>query len=425
MLKNKRILIGLLVTLMILILPSIVKAEETQSAQVELNGVTANFTYTLNEAGAIENLKCTNASDLKGAISIPSKIHDKNVVAIGNNAFKGGIGITEVTIPSSVKEIEYSAFENCTSLSKVNLGSIENISFDVFKGCTSLKSIKIPKTLKHGATVSCLNNSNITSITFEEGLTVIPSYLCANTGITEVTIPSSVKEIEHDAFENCTSLSKVNLGSIENISFDVFKGCTSLKSIKIPKTLKHGATVSCLNNSNITSITFEEGLTVIPSYLCANTGITEVTIPSSVTEIEYYAFKDCKNLKKITILDNVKKMGWFLTQPNTDSVFTNHSDDLTIYCYEGSTAASYAVNTKIKYVFLKKPANSGTSDKQDEVSNVGKDSNTGTKDDTTKKDTTIATAKLPNTGKVIIAWVIGIVAVSGITAHIRYKKLYF
>ena len=118
-------------------------------------------------------------------------------------------------------------------------------------------------------------------------------------------------------------------------------------------------------------------------------------------------------------------MGWFLTQPNTDSVFTNHSDDLTIYCYEGSTAASYAVNTKIKYVFLKKPANSGTSDKQDEVSNVGKDGNTGTKDDTTKKDTTIATAKLPNTGKVIIAWVIGIVAVSGITAHIRYKKLYF
>ena len=84
----------------------------------------------------------------------------------------------------------------------------------------------------------CLNNSSITKITFEDGLTVIPSYLCANTGITEINIPSSVQEIGHDAFSNCTKLNKVNLGSITSISFDVFKGCSSLTELTIPKTLK-------------------------------------------------------------------------------------------------------------------------------------------------------------------------------------------
>lgn len=46
------------------------------------------------------------------------------------------------------------------------------------------------------------------------------------------------------------------------------------------------------------------------------------------------------------------------------------------------------------------------------------------KQETSKKDTTTATSKLPNTGKVLLIWTIAIVAVSGIVAHIRYKKLY-
>lgn len=44
--------------------------------------------------------------------------------------------------------------------------------------------------------------------------------------------------------------------------------------------------------------------------------------------------------------------------------------------------------------------------------------------DTNTKDPTIADKELPNTGRVILAWIIGVVAVFGIVAHIRYKKLY-
>ena len=44
--------------------------------------------------------------------------------------------------------------------------------------------------------------------------------------------------------------------------------------------------------------------------------------------------------------------------------------------------------------------------------------------DTNTKDPTIADKELPNTGRVIFAWIIGVVAVFGIVAHIRYKKLY-
>ena len=336
---------------------SVIFAADEYTYSCNINGVTANFTYNLNEENKIENLKCTNSIELTGNVTIPGLIEGKEVVTIGDNAFKGASNITGVIVPDSVKTIENDAFADCTKLKDVNLGKIESLSFDVFKNCTALTSIKIPNTLKQGAVSKIFTNcSNLTNITLEDGLTVIPSYLCADTAITEITVPDSVKTIENDAFADCTKLKDVNLGKIESLSFDVFKNCTALTSIKIPNTLKQGAVSKIFTNcSNLTNITLEDGLTVIPSYLCADTAITEITIPDSVKTIEYSAFEDCTNLKKITILDNVDSIGFFGINKPTDSVFKNHDEDLTIYCYRDSIAAKYAIKYNIKYVYLDKP----------------------------------------------------------------------
>ena len=336
---------------------SVIFAADEYTYSCNINGVTANFTYNLNEENKIENLKCTNSSELTGNVTIPGLIEGKEVVTIGDNAFKEASNITGVVVPDSVKTIEYNAFTDCTNLKDVNLGKIESLSFAVFKNCTALTSIKIPNTLKQGAVSKIFTNcSNLTNITLEDGLTVIPSFLCAGTAITEITVPDSVKTIDYSAFEDCTNLKDVNLGKIESLSFDVFKNCTALTSIKIPNTLKQGAVSKIFTNcSNLTNITLEDGLTVIPSYLCADTAITEITIPDSVKTIEYSAFEDCTNLKKITILDNVDSIGFFGINEPKDSVFKNHDEDLTIYCYRDSIAAKYAIKYNIKYVYLDKP----------------------------------------------------------------------
>ena len=351
---KKKVFISIVLVLGLLFVSRGVMAAEKQTSSSTINGVTVNWEYEVNKAGEIENLKCTNASELTGNITIPGALDGKTVVSVGNEAFKSATNVTGVTVSDSIQSIAYSAFANCTNLNKVDLGNINYLSFRVFSGCTSLKEITIPKTLEKGSTSPCLDNPNITKITLEEGLTVVPSNLCANTGITEITIPNSVTNIEYNAFANCKNLNKVDLGNINYLSFRVFSGCTSLKEITIPKTLKKGSTSPCLDNPNITKITLEEGLTVVPTNLCANTGITEITIPNSVTNIEYSAFYNCPNLKKITILDNVTSMGFYNTH-NSDSIFENHNPDLTIYCYEDSLAAKYAIKYNIKYVYLTKP----------------------------------------------------------------------
>ena len=384
-----------------------------------INGVTANWEYRLNDSNQIVYLRCTNPSDLKGSVTIPTTLDGKTVTSLGSSAFESATNITEIIIPNTVKIIEYGAFRNCTKLAKVDLGNIEEMSFDVFTGCTSFTTITIPKTLKKGTWNGCLNNPNITSITLEEGLTVIPDGLCKNTGITSIIIPSSVKKIEEYAFANCTKLTNVDLGSVEGLSYHIFNGCTSLTSITIPKTLKEVYGLNpCLDNPNITNIIFEEGLTVIPENLCANTGITNITIPSSVKKIELWAFRNCTKLDKITILDNVTDMSNY-----SDSIFGNHNDNLTIYCYKDSVAANHAIKNNIKYVYLTKEENKENTENDKEKEEY-EDKVTDNKSDKEEKDTTTAQGILPKTGigfglVVIIISLLGI----GVFTYSKYNNL--
>ncbi|MBR2588691.1 MAG: leucine-rich repeat protein [Bacilli bacterium] len=306
MLKRKFIISIIFIVLGLLAVSGKVNAADKQTATVTINGVTANLEYTINSNGDIEDLVCKNASELSGTLSIPSTIDGKKVISLGNYAFKGATGVTSLYIPKSL------------------IGDCGTVPFS---GC-----------------------SNITSVTFEDGITRIPgSILWECTGITEITIPNSVTEIGGLAFADCSSLKKVNFGTgIKKIGNYSFENCKSLTSLYIPKSLTENCgTVPFSGCSNITSVTFEDGITRIPSDLLWKcTGITKITIPNSVTEIGGLAFADCTSLKKITILDNVTKMA--------SSAFERHNDDLTIYCYEGSVAAKYAIDNNIKYVYLKR-----------------------------------------------------------------------
>ena len=382
MLKNKRILLIIILAVALFLIPNISKCSEIYKTTTIIDDSTIDWEYELNKEGKVTNLKCTNVSVLPNILNIPSIIDGKEVISLKFEAFKNATNLESVTIPKTLKQ-----------------GSVA----PVFKGCT-----------------------NLTSITFEDGITVIPSNLCASMNITEVKIPNSVKEIENGAFSDCKELVNVNLGNIEIISFSAFENCTSLKGITIPKTLKQGSVAPVFKGcTNLTSITFEDGITVIPSNLCASMNITEVKIPASVTEIGANAFEDCFKLEKVTFLGDIKNIGWYILYPNDDTVFTNHNENLTVYCYEDTKIAEYVINTGIKYKYLTKEENS-TTQNGNQASQTPSDtknpSDTGTNTDT-NKDTTIKNdSKLPQTGIALLSLIlISLIAVA-VISKVKYGK---
>ena len=212
----------------------------------------------------------------------------------------------------------------------------------------------------------------------------------------------------------------------------VFTGSTKLTSATFENGItKIPARILC-DCSEITSVTIPDSVTEIACYAFAGTSISEITIPNSVTSIEYSAFKDCKQLNKITILDNVTDMG-FYNSSDSDSVFENHNEDLTIYCYEDSMAANYALKYDIKYVYLTKPSDESP-DNNDQTDDENNNSNPDKTDDENNNDTnneiyagkndpTVAPGKIPYAGFRIGFTVIIMLSVAGcIFAYMKYNK---
>ena len=134
-------------------------------------------------------------------MNIPS-----SVTKIGYQAFQGCSGLTSVTIPSSVTEID-GAFSGCSGLTSVNIpSSVTDIS-GAFSGCTGLTSVTIPSSVTDisGAFSGC---TGLTSVTIPSSVTDISEAFSCCTGLSSVTIPSSVTDIRA-AFSGCTGLSSV------------------------------------------------------------------------------------------------------------------------------------------------------------------------------------------------------------------------
>jgi hypothetical protein len=111
------------------------------------------------------------------------------------------------------------------------------------------------------------------------------------TGLTSVTIPSSITSIGIWAFAACTGLASVTIpSSITSIGARAFDACTGLTAISVdPRNTVY---------TSIDGVLFDKvGRTLV---LCPS-GKTSVTISASVTAIDIYAFDGCENLTSITV----------------------------------------------------------------------------------------------------------------------------
>lgn len=101
-----------------------------------------NYTYTVNTDGTVTVTKYNGEEE---NITVPDEIGDKTVSSIGRECFKGNNNIKTVKLPDAITGIEYSAFEDCTNMTDIDLPEGLESLRRIFKNCTSLKEIYIPK----------------------------------------------------------------------------------------------------------------------------------------------------------------------------------------------------------------------------------------------------------------------------------------
>ena len=237
------------------------------------------------------------------AINIPD-----GVTGIGGGAFSGCESIQSIEIPESVETIGSSVFEGCLSLTEVTWNAT-NCSYMDYAAIlpSSVKKVNIGDNVTSIPGYLCYGLESLESVELPSGLEVIGSNAFSYSGLKSIYIPETVTTIGTRSFAYCESIQAIeipeNVTSFNTLSLD---GCTALKEVVWnAKNVTVRARISL--PASITSFKFGENVEVIPAGLCKSlTGLTEIVIPNSVTEIGEQAFSGCTYLKKVVIGTGLK-----------------------------------------------------------------------------------------------------------------------
>ena len=196
-------------------------------------------------------------------VVIPSNINGKQVVAIGNDAFRN-LGLTNIVIPNSITNIGISAFRENYLTSVTIPNSVTSIGDSAFYD-NKLTSVTIPNSVTSIGS-SAFYGNKLTSVTIPNSVTSIGSSAFENNQLTSITIPDSVTSIGNWAFENNQLTSVTIPSSVTSIGDYAFK------------------------SNQLTSVTIPSSVTSIGDFTFSHNQLTSVTIPTSVTSIGSSAF---------------------------------------------------------------------------------------------------------------------------------------
>jgi len=217
-----------------------------------------------------------NASvELSGEIVIPSEYNGYPVLAIADGGFAGCTKITGVTISDGVASIGANAFSLCSSLEKVELGEkVTEIGYSAFKQCEALKEIVIPE------------NSR---------LEFIGESAFENCGLTWLYIPEKLSTMYTSATIGLENLEEITVHG-KNKAFKIIDG--ALYDIDGETLLLYPAA------RQGEALDIAEGTAYIAGRAFAfNRSIREIRLPSTVRDIDNYAFYGCKSLEKVTVAE--------------------------------------------------------------------------------------------------------------------------
>lgn len=194
-----------------------------------------------------------------------------------------------------------------------HINTITSIGGYAFSGCKELVQLEIPESVKY-----------IGGNAFED---------CANLDVIIYNSKDNVK-VGRGAFDGCKSviftkdshiideesdtplkfkaLSKYNATLIYDLSYK------NLDSITIPEKIHINGglhTVVSINDfafkdcKNLKSITIPNTIKTISEGAFSGSGLTKIKLPNSISQIHPKTFKDCKDLRHIEIPNNVKGIG--------------------------------------------------------------------------------------------------------------------
>lgn len=269
----------------------------------------------------------------QGAYTIPSEVNGKEIDQIWTSGFEGAASLTDITIPASIGRLGTAAFES-TGLTHVTIpDTVKQVDPAVFQNCTELVSVKLPA-----------------------GLAEIDQYMFANcTSLQYVDMPDSITKINIYAFHNCTSLTSLALPEgLTSLSVGCFEKCYNLQHVVVPPSVinfpkddvgvynpfKYSPVTVYVEKKSTADKFFTNNLEELQASAMANGGSLKVVTLSSVADpasIDVGSLELMDAGKKVSVAGNFPIGSYLDVQPLTSgsayNTFANQANSKAFTAY--------------------------------------------------------------------------------------------
>lgn len=235
------------------------------------------------------------------------------------NVQVNGSTLETVVIPATVSNggVDYNVTlikpgawrdNNTTTITSLVVMGDTEIGLQAFQGCTNLVSADLKNVTSRIGNSAFLN--------------------C--TALETVDLSSLAAPIGNNGFKNCTALTTANVGNVTEIGTQAFTAC-AITSIDLPSATLIG-NLAFYQCSALTQINIPV-ITQINTGAFNSTGLTSITFPTSLTtliEQNYNMFKNCPDLKTITVLNETPLVLTYTDGVSGPSLFNQPDAGLSV-----------------------------------------------------------------------------------------------
>lgn len=162
--------------------------------------------------------------------------------------------------------------EGCKAEWKIEQGKLVLVSYEFTNGANVL----LPTGKPYSIGANCfMQNWKLTGITIPGDVIEIQQSAFQESGLKQIYIPASVKELKNDIFADCYSLTTATIENTPMTGQRIFARCKALQSVQLG-----------------------EGVIRIEEGAFEHSGLKKITLPGTLSNVEKYAFDYC-NLKTI------------------------------------------------------------------------------------------------------------------------------
>ena len=246
---------------------------------------------TLYIASKVGSAQVTTVGKMATLPANTTVVLEEGITEIDNSAFKGNSGLVAIEIPASLETVDMFAFQNCANLKSITFP--ENSNLKTINGYS-------------------FQNSGVVDIELPDGVENIGNLVFYQTQITEFTIPASVTTIGAGAFAACGVLKTINIEE-GNTCFEMRGNCLIEKStgrliqgfddsvIPTDGTIKIIDDYAFISKAHLNSV-IPEGVERLGVYsLASNLALTQLSLPSTLTTIDSFAFSGMQSIKELII----------------------------------------------------------------------------------------------------------------------------